>query len=116
MFLLQQQMHTRKDGPHLFSTGYTNNDYLGSTASKSQSTRYSKFYNPHTAPVQTPPSLTSNRVFQFIASESQGEKLIKEQERVLLALDRAKIDLKKKGVIVDEPVNEPHWRRKKQTP
>jgi hypothetical protein len=28
-------------------------------------------------------------------------------------LDGAKIDLKKKGVLVEEPIPEPYWRRKK---
>jgi len=62
----------------------------------------------------TPSSaLSQNRVFQFINSESQGDKVVRQQEQVVLALDRAKIDLKKKGVIVEEPVPEPYWRRKK---
>lgn len=31
-------------------------------------------------------------------------------------MDSAKIDLKKKGVLVEEPVQEPYWRKKKTTP
>ncbi len=32
------------------------------------------------------------------------------------ALDNAKIDLKKKGVLVEEPVPPPYWLKKKGTP
>ena len=99
----------------------SNNDYqhLGGSATKSSATtRFSKFYN-HAAhgQVLTPSSaLSENRVLQYINTESQGEKVVRQQEQVVLALDRAKIDLKKKGVIVEEQVPEPYWRRKKKTP
>jgi hypothetical protein len=101
-------MHTRKGAEQFNSTSNTNqNEYFGSTTTsagiKSSSTRFSKFYNHAAHGLGAAPNsaLSQNRVFQFISSESQGEKVIKQQEQVLRALDSAKIDLKKKGVLVD---------------
>lgn len=62
------------------------NDYLGSTANsggvKTSSARFSKFYNHKSHGKESKPSsaLTQNRVFQYISSESHGEKVIKQQE------------------------------------
>ena len=62
------------------------NDYMGSTPTsigvKTSTARFSKFYNHKSHGKQSKPSsaLTKNRVFQYISSESQGEKVIQQQE------------------------------------
>lgn len=54
------------------------------------------------SPVFSNTDCKNNRVLEFISSESHGEKVFMQQERVLAALDAAKIDLKKNGNLPSE--------------